>query len=350
LLVPNGIMLILEVTKTRRWTTMIDGLAEGWWYFADEDIRKVSPLLSPQEWENVLRKQGFRSVRVYPQNEEKRAETDYALIVVQQPSEIRTDDYLNWVSEIRRKEKQLVQDAVRKVKALEDLGAEVLVTRADVANGEQVQAAINQTCECLGGIHGVIHATEPNGAREARAFVGVSRADCEWYFQPKVHGVFALERALQGKQLDFGLLIHSSSPSWEGSEGVADSAANLFLDAYASNSKAHKRHWMSVNWDVRQCGEEKAQNRAAEPAIIPEEGREAFQRLLSMDAATQVVVSPRYLQAWADLWSKPGSVAGRFALLEAGFAECLCCAKQWGGTNGRRDLGRGVWHCSDRPP
>ena len=56
---------------------MIWGLAEGWWIFEDEDIRRASPLLTLDQWEEVARDQGFQAVKAYPEDPGKRSETDY---------------------------------------------------------------------------------------------------------------------------------------------------------------------------------------------------------------------------------------------------------------------------------
>ena len=39
LLAPNGLVCLLETVKPQRFTDMIFGLAEGWWYFEDYDLR-----------------------------------------------------------------------------------------------------------------------------------------------------------------------------------------------------------------------------------------------------------------------------------------------------------------------
>ena len=51
-----------------------------------------------------------------------------------------------------------VSRKIRKVQTLEDLGAEVVVCRADTANLKQMQQVINETYERFGNLHGVVHA------------------------------------------------------------------------------------------------------------------------------------------------------------------------------------------------
>src|SRR5262249_42651108 len=46
---------------------------------------------------------------------------------------------------------------IRRVQALEEQGAEVMIACADVANQQQMQEVVNQAHERFGAIHGVIH-------------------------------------------------------------------------------------------------------------------------------------------------------------------------------------------------
>ena len=94
---------------------MIWGLSEGWWIFEDEDMRRASPLLTIDQWEEVARDQGFQAVKAYPEDPVKRSETDYGLIIAQQAeipaqpvrkpdSDDRHDENLELLSKIRRRE------------------------------------------------------------------------------------------------------------------------------------------------------------------------------------------------------------------------------------------------------
>ena len=61
-----------------------------------------------------------------------------------------------------------VSRRIRKVQAIEELGAEVLIISADVANEEQMQAVITQAYERFGTIHGVIHSAGIVGEQSKR--------------------------------------------------------------------------------------------------------------------------------------------------------------------------------------
>lgn len=83
LLAPGGTIALVEATRQMRWVDMVWGLAEGWWYFEDEDIRKYSPLVSLGTWEKILRKQKFSYIKTYPADNAKRFDADCGLIIAQ---------------------------------------------------------------------------------------------------------------------------------------------------------------------------------------------------------------------------------------------------------------------------
>ncbi len=59
LLAPGGMLILVESTKARRWVDTVFGLTEGWWRFKDTDLRPSHPLLSTDQWADVLKKCGF---------------------------------------------------------------------------------------------------------------------------------------------------------------------------------------------------------------------------------------------------------------------------------------------------
>ncbi|MGH8573041.1 MAG: methyltransferase, partial [Gammaproteobacteria bacterium] len=50
LLAPGGLLVLLEGTAPLRFIDLIFGLTEGWWHFADPDLRPAHPLLSAERW------------------------------------------------------------------------------------------------------------------------------------------------------------------------------------------------------------------------------------------------------------------------------------------------------------
>jgi acyl transferase domain-containing protein/NADP-dependent 3-hydroxy acid dehydrogenase YdfG len=85
LLAPGGMFGIVEKVRTERWVDLVWGLAEGWWYFEDTELRQHTPLLPADGWERLLRGMAFSRVSVFPEATAARATTDYALLLAQVP-------------------------------------------------------------------------------------------------------------------------------------------------------------------------------------------------------------------------------------------------------------------------
>jgi len=62
LIVPGGLLVLLEGTHPIPWVDLVFGLTEGWWKFTDRDLRPSYPLLSLNVWNDVLMESGFQSV------------------------------------------------------------------------------------------------------------------------------------------------------------------------------------------------------------------------------------------------------------------------------------------------
>jgi acyl transferase domain-containing protein len=62
LLAPGGLLVLLEGTRPIPWVDLVFGLTDGWWKFADDDLRPSYPLLPLDAWNDVLLSSGFESV------------------------------------------------------------------------------------------------------------------------------------------------------------------------------------------------------------------------------------------------------------------------------------------------
>ena len=62
LLAPSGVLVMLEVTRCPWATDLVFGLTEGWWMFADHDLRPSHPTMSKTRWQEVLEDNGFGDV------------------------------------------------------------------------------------------------------------------------------------------------------------------------------------------------------------------------------------------------------------------------------------------------
>jgi amino acid adenylation domain-containing protein len=66
LLLPGGLLILLEGTASQCWLDLTFGLTEGWWKFSDYDLRPSYPLLSTYQWQELLKKNGFDEVVSIP--------------------------------------------------------------------------------------------------------------------------------------------------------------------------------------------------------------------------------------------------------------------------------------------
>ncbi|WP_275558070.1 beta-ketoacyl synthase N-terminal-like domain-containing protein [Streptomyces sp. 5-6(2022)] len=79
LLVPDGVLLLLEAVSQWRWSLMTTGLYEGWWYF-DDDLRDGSPLIGRDQWTALLGDEGFADVTAFPGVDAGTDDTDHLLV------------------------------------------------------------------------------------------------------------------------------------------------------------------------------------------------------------------------------------------------------------------------------
>jgi acyl carrier protein len=181
--------------------------------------------------------------------------------------------------------------------ALRELGAEVEVAVADLADAAGLASAVILAESRFGALHGVLHTAGTMGERTFRLVRELDREACGWHFRPKAHALFALERALAGRQLDFCVLLSSLATALGGVAYSAYTAANLFLEAFVQeHNRRSEQPWLSLGWDVWQLEGDQEQITAvrddlAELAMSPREGEEAFRRALACRGTDRILVS-----------------------------------------------------------
>jgi amino acid adenylation domain-containing protein len=251
LLAPNGLLGLIEAASVHRWSSMMWGLIPGWWSFEDVDLRTDSPLLSPAKWEEVVRKQDFKSVKVYPQDEQKRADATYGFILAQQQSEPlarRASEQTLTFSE----EERLPADKMRRISELENAGASVLAFSADITRINQMQSVVTKAFGQFGKVDAVIHAADSSDGCDIQHQTP-EMIDRE--LMPPVSGAMILDTLFKDVKLDFFALVSTVSPVSAGRGRMADSAASAFLDAFAQSRRPVEGMFtVSVNWDAPRDG------------------------------------------------------------------------------------------------
>jgi acyl transferase domain-containing protein/acyl carrier protein len=198
---------------------------------------------------------------------------------------------------------------IRWLRELEDGGAEVLPVQADVTDLEQMRAAVAAAHERFGRLDGVIHGA---GNVTGDGFFAIDEADpdrCERQFEAKVRGLVTLDAALAHEPLDMVVLLSSISSVLAGLGYVAYGAGNAFMDAFAQRRNGEGGvPWISIGWDTWEFPSADGAPADAVPlSLRPDEGVEAFRRIVSSVDLPQVVVSTGYLpnriRQWVDVRS-----------------------------------------------
>ena len=210
------------------------------------------------------------------------------------------NEWLQWLS--THDESDSISCKIRKLQAIEALGAEVLVVSADVTNLQQMSAAIAQANNRFGQIHGVIHAAL---VLEGSLIQLKTTEAAASGLAPKVKGTRILDILFKNANLDFFVLC-SSSNIFKPIVGMVDYiAANAFIDTFAHYSVSkHGRFTRAINWDrwsdigravdVDLLYKAKTGKEIA-PGMTQEEGVEVFRRILLSSMVPQIVVSTQDL-------------------------------------------------------
>jgi acyl transferase domain-containing protein/acyl carrier protein len=211
-----------------------------------------------------------------------------------------------------------VSSRIRRIRRMEQQGAQVLLVRADVTQADQVRAAVAESLSRFGTLHGVIHAA---GVRGGGVVALREPAQALAVMGPKVAGTLNVFAAVNMLRLDFFVMC-SSLASIIAPAGQADyCAANAFQDAFAhAHDQASYTRFISINWDGwKDVGMAADAVRAGtlsegalEAGISPEEGARVFELVLKHPRA-QWIVSTRELRGL----SRSGSPAVRPAASSA---------------------------------
>ncbi|HKG22706.1 MAG TPA: SDR family NAD(P)-dependent oxidoreductase, partial [Blastocatellia bacterium] len=207
------------------------------------------------------------------------------------------DEWDEWLSS--HDEQDEVSARIYKLRAIEHLGAEIIIISADVTVPEQAAEAVSRTRERFGDLNGVIHAA---GISEGGIIELETPEKIERLLSAKVRGTRVLESALGGAKLDFMALCSSQSAILGGVGLVGHCAANAFLDAYVNYYTARFNSFsVSIDWDrwkavgmavSVEAGHKELTGEELEGGITGDEGLDVFDRILRQGWSNQIVVSP----------------------------------------------------------
>lgn len=195
--------------------------------------------------------------------------------------------------------------SIRRLRALEFSGCELLVGAVDVADEEAMRTVVEEARHRFGRLDGVIHAAGAPGA----GLIQLKTIDmAEQVLAPKLTGAVVLERLTRSPALDFFVLFSSLTALGGGLGQVDTCAAGAFLDAFA-----HQRaddspcftatvNWSPFQWENWQVPllpgdtgiQAQIQTALASSGIGQAAAAEAFNRILAA-GLTQTAVCPHDL-------------------------------------------------------
>jgi len=192
--------------------------------------------------------------------------------------------------------------AIRRITGLQRIeaaGGEVMVLQADVGDSDAVREAVQAAKQRFGEINAVVHAAGTTTGETLDSLHTLDRGAFDKQLTSKLVGAWNLDIALAGHELDFKLLMSSLSSVLGGLGLGAYAAANAALDALACVEPSDASpSWRAVDWDAWRFGElpTVGASQLARLAMTPEEGMEAFQRMLGTADVPRVVVSTADLE------------------------------------------------------
>jgi acyl transferase domain-containing protein/acyl carrier protein len=179
--------------------------------------------------------------------------------------------------------------------ALEKLGAEILLLRADTTNYEQMHQTLASAN--VKQINGVIYLTGIKRDNLFASIAEITEVEFENLLELQSSKIIVLEKVLQNLKIDF-CIIFSSLSSILGGFGLGlYSAANQFIDTFSNrHNQNNSLSWYVINWDkfkLNASQDETAPDRVSgkELAITPIEAVEVFKRVLSLREVTQIILS-----------------------------------------------------------
>lgn len=141
-------------------------------------------------------------------------------------------------------------NGIKKVKQMEERGAEILTMCADVSDMKQMERAMEEIDRRFSEINGVVHSAvmSDEGLKQLR-----TREITDSTIAQKTKGTLIINKLMQGRKLDF-ILYCSSISSIAPLRGQAGyCSANNFLDAFANYAKTKDKTFViSINLDAWQ--------------------------------------------------------------------------------------------------
>jgi amino acid adenylation domain-containing protein len=179
-----------------------------------------------------------------------------------------------------------LNDRIERFRQLEADGCEVIYFACDIANKDEVTAALAKAEQQFGYINGIIHAAGIVNGDSYKPVSELDVKDLECHFRSKVHGLNVLMELMEERKPEFCILTSSISTILGGLGFAAYASANAYMDAVVNARKEKELpNWVSVNFDGLNLNGKGGQG------ISSSEIDDVFEHVLNMTSLPQVIVS-----------------------------------------------------------
>ncbi len=229
----------------------------------------------------------------------------------------RRDKWEQWLDS--QGDDEQISMKIRSLLNLEKQGAKILTYTCDVADQDSMKAIVDDAEGIFGHIDGVVHAAATMRDSLFRTVEQLNKEDCIEQFIPKIHGLLTLHKIFDDRDLDFLTVTSSTSALLGGLGFCAYSAANIFMDAFVNEfNRGASKEWLTVNWEGWRFNSDKTQfsfsTSLDELLMEPEQGVEAFERIMGNQDIGQVIISSGDLNKRVDRWIKLDSIKSEESL------------------------------------
>jgi acyl transferase domain-containing protein/acyl carrier protein len=208
-----------------------------------------------------------------------------------------------------------VSKKIHRLQRIERAAGALRIIHADVTDEAQMRLVLERIDAEFGRLNGVLHtAGVTSGSSVYKSFLEIGRTESETQFQPKGYGLYTLEKVLKGRDIDICLLFSSNASILGGLGFITYSAVNQFMDHFAiSRNKTSQIPWISANWDPWPEETKKYsgyQTSLDQYTMTPEEGEEAFRRVVCMAPEGQIAIATGDLAARLNLYINRAPASG----------------------------------------
>ncbi|MCX7920709.1 MAG: SDR family NAD(P)-dependent oxidoreductase [Clostridia bacterium] len=208
-------------------------------------------------------------------------------------SRSKMPDKAEWDGIIQSNEDEKLCSKLKQLKEIEKLGANIEVCTADVADEEGMEKVICNLRNAYGRINGVVHCA---GVAGSGFIIKKDEDTFNKVLSPKVKGTWLLDKLTNTDNMDFFVLF-SSINSLTGIQGQGDyTAANSYLDSFASYRNAKGKRTLTMNWTGwKETGIAVAHGVNKDSifkAISNDEAISAFEKVINKDVERVIIAEP----------------------------------------------------------